>query len=109
MRRRWTVFIADPARDDIARAADYITVELANPMAAARLLADLEGAVETLAAHPATFRPIPFDPWKRDGFRVLPVRNYLLVFRVDEETKNVFVARLFHFRQNWLEELESLS
>ena len=44
MKSRWTVFIADPARDDI-----------------------------------------------------------------DEETKNVFVARLFHFRQNWTEELEGLS
>ena len=38
-----------------------------------------------------------------------PARDDLLVFRIDEETKNVFVARLFHFRQNWTEELEGLS
>ncbi|MBR6022161.1 MAG: type II toxin-antitoxin system RelE/ParE family toxin [Kiritimatiellae bacterium] len=104
----WTVTVAQPAKDDIRRAIRYIAETLSNPPAAHRLLDELESAILSLSVHPARFRALPVEPWRERGYHGLPVRRYLVVYRVDAETRTVHVARVFHTRKDWNTALNSL-
>lgn len=98
---RWTVVLSEPARDDILGAARYIAEDLANPLAARRLVDALEQAVLSLSAHPARCKPLPLSPWRERGYRILPVRRHLVIYRADEATRCVQIARVFHSSRDW--------
>ena len=104
----WTVTVAQPAKDDILRAARYAAENLSNPPAAHRLLDELETAILSLSVHPSRFRLLPVSPWRKRGYHGLPVRRHLVVYRVDAETRTVHVARVFHTLQDWRTALTSL-
>lgn len=42
----------------------------------------------------------------RPGFHWLPVRNHILVYRIDEEASKVYVVRMHYGSSNWREQLE---
>lgn len=104
----WSIQIARPARDDMLHAALYIAETLENPQAARRLLDDLEAAIRSLSVLPMRFRLLPLATWRNRGYHAMPVRRYLVVYRVDSSTRTVHVARVFHSSQNWLSTLSSL-
>lgn len=97
----WTVTVVQPAKNDILGAVRYILDTLDNPPAAHRLLDDLESAILSLSSHPARFRPLPVSPWRERNYHGLSVRRFLIVYRIDTETRTVHVARVFHTRQDW--------
>ena len=105
----WRILVAQPAQDDMLRAALYIAETLANPPAARRLLDDLETAVRSLSTLPLRFRSVPLSPWRERGYHAFPVRRYLVIYRVDPPTRTVHIARVFHSSQDWLSSLSSLS
>ena len=108
MSRQYAVYVADPAADDLARCLEYISVDLQSPMAAARLLADMGRFIQSLASFPSRFRLLPRSPWRERGYHCASVRNYIVIYKVDEARGEVFVSRVFHSLQNWEAMLETL-
>ena len=106
MTGRYSVYITEPAADDIARSLSYIAVELKNPRAAARLLEDIGSRIQSLSLQPARYRLLPMSPWRERGYHCVTIRNYIIVYKVDADA--VFVARVFHSLQNWEAMLDTL-
>ena len=89
------------ARQDTVEIVRYISRELQNPSAAERLAAELIEAGEGLSRFPyANPVYLPVRPLKHE-YRKLPVRNYLMFYRVDEEKKQVTVMRVIYAKRNY--------
>lgn len=74
----------------------YISKELSNPMAADRIAVALIEAGEGLSDFPyANPIYIPIRPLKRE-YRRLIVGSYILFYWVDEERKEVTIARVIY-------------
>ena len=42
------------------------------------------------------------DPYLKElGYRKAVIRNYILIYKVNSETKTVYIMRLFHGRQDY--------
>ena len=94
------------ARQDMVDIVRYIAGQLKNPMAAQRLAAELIEAGESLPAFPyANPAYLPLRPLKHE-YRKLPVHNYLMLYRVDEEKKLITVARVIYARRDYGKMLE---
>lgn len=94
------------ARQDMIDIVRYISVELKNPIAAERLAAALIEAGESIPAFPyANPAYQPIRPLKHE-YRKLPVQNYLMLYRVDEEKKLITVARVIYARRDYERILE---
>ena len=89
------------ARQDLVGIVRYISRELANPAAAERLAGELTAAAEGLRqfpyAHPAV---APIRPLAHE-YRRLRVKNYLLFYWVDEESRMVTVVRVLYARRDF--------
>lgn len=89
------------AMQDMMEIARYISHNLSNPVAAEQLANEMVSAVDRLMEFPysnATHSTI--KPLKRE-YRKLIVKNYLLLYWVDESDKKVTVARVVYGRRDY--------
>lgn len=91
---------------DMVEIARYIAVELKNPIAANNTADELVEAAESIPAFPyANPAYIPIRPLKHE-YRKLIVKNYIMLYRVDEARKLVTVSRVVYARRDYDKILE---
>lgn len=79
----------------------YISSELKNPMAANALADELFKAIESTKAFPyANPVLVPIRPLKFE-YRKLVVKNYLILYRVDESEKVITVTRVLYSKRDY--------
>ena len=78
----------------------YISGELQNPTAAARLAMELVNAAESVLTFPYALPSYqPIRSLKRE-YRKILVQNFLMFYWVDEEKKLVTVARVVYAKRD---------
>ena len=99
------LIIAPSAENDLNSIVDYITFELHNPEAANGLLDDVEEAYDTLETLPSSF-PLCDDAYLRaNGYRQVSIKNYLMIYRVEEVDDIVRILHFYHSTQDYLAKL----
>ncbi len=99
---KYNVHIANTAKSDIVKAADYIEFALKNPAAAGRLLDKVDAVIKKLGTFPCR-NPIVDDTiLAARGIRFIPVNNYLLFYFVSEEEAAVHIVRFLYAKSNWM-------
>jgi len=93
--------ITQPAENDIKEAVRYITEQLLNPSAAAKLLDDAERTILSLTDMPHRYALVREDVLARLGFRFTPVNNYLVFYIIREERKTMVIQRFLYGRRDW--------
>ncbi len=84
--------------DDVIR---YIALALDNRSAAAALLDAMDRCFDELGRTPLMYEACR-DPHLRTlGYRRAVIRNYIVVYKVDDAVRQVTVLRLFHSRQDY--------
>lgn len=89
--------ILPQAESDIKEALDYIADKLFNPMAAVKLMEDMEETIKSVAQFPYS-RPQLKDKRLTLGadYRRAEVKNFVLIYKVVEETKEVRILAAFY-------------
>jgi plasmid stabilization system protein ParE len=84
---------------------DYIADKLANPSAASALLDKVEKCYGSLKRSPRMFNECVDAYLKNRGYRKALIDNYLLIFRIDENSRVVYVLRFFYGAQDYIKQL----
>ena len=101
----YKVVISPSANADLFNALKYIAYELENPQAAAKLADGVDKCYADLEKLPAAHELCRDAALRRMGYRRYPVGNYLVIFRIVEESHEVRVVHIFHTTQNYLSTL----
>ena len=101
----YKVIISPSANADLFNALKYIAYRLENPQAAAKLADGVDKCYADLEAFPSAHEFCRDAALRRMGYRRYPVGNYLVIFRVVEESHEVRVVHIFHATQNYLSTL----
>lgn len=102
----YRVVISPSANADIAAALRYVALELGNPQAAARLADGIGECYAGIGVTPAAHELCRDPVLRRLGYRRYPIGNYLIVFRIVEESREVRVVHFFHATQDYLSALK---
>ena len=86
---------------DLDSAIAYIALALENRIAAASLLDAISESYDNLRAMPLMYEACQDHTLKKLGYRKAVIHNYILIYKVDEEAKTVYIMRLFHGSQNY--------
>lgn len=92
------VVYSPKALADIAHIRDYIRDALMNPSAAEHIVSRILDAGDELAEKPRPGAPFRSNLDLLKYYRYLPVENYILVFRVQNDTAKV--VRVLHCLQD---------
>ena len=99
----YRVIITPTAHREINKIYDYITEELYAENAAKDLMRQVETEVQRLKYAPKIHPQIKkIDELKRE-YRKLIIKNYIILYTIDEENKVVFVSHMCYDRRNYME------
>jgi len=98
----YRIILTKPAELDLEDATRYIAKELQNPIAANKLLDDVEIAVASLVNMPKRNRLVENEFLARLGFRFFMVHNYIIFYIVRDDIKSLTIERFLHSRRDWV-------
>jgi len=94
--------ITDNAEQDLENIISYIVEKLSAPVAASTFLDAVHDCYENLETNPHIYESCRDHRLKKEGYRRAVVKNYILVYKIDEEAKTVTIHRFFYGRQDYV-------
>ena len=91
------------AHNDLNEIVDYITETLYAPGAAAHFAEAVEKCYANLKEHPYMYAAAVMPELTEKGYRRAPVKNYLILYKVDETAKSVRIHRIFYGARNYID------
>ena len=92
----YKLIVSKEAHRDIDEIANYIAYELKNTEAAINFFNDVEDGYRFVEDNPFMYS-LCGDKWlQKEGYRKIPIKNYLVIYRVDETQKYVFIVRVIY-------------
>ena len=97
----YSVRITASAQRDLNGIYDYIASELANRTAAAALLDEVGECYDALRRYPNMYELCRNIHLSTRGYRKAVIRNYVMLYRVDQEKETVWFMRFFYGAQDY--------
>ena len=98
----YNLLVSREAETDIDNIARYIAVQLQNRDAAVGFLDDVENAYSRLIKQPRLYNFCDNARLREKGYRKVILKNYIMIYRVSEETDSVIILRVFYGRMDYL-------
>ena len=99
---QYEVTVTPSADGDLDEIFTYVAEKLKVPDTAAKLVERIYSGLKSLNTMPKRF-PLSRDAFlAKQGFRLLPVDNYLAFYVVDEDTKHVIVHRVLYAKRQYI-------
>jgi plasmid stabilization system protein ParE len=97
----YRVKATESADRDLDEILTYIAETLANPKAAADFADALEERYAALENHPLMFELSRNERLARMGYRRFAVGSYVALYLVNEERREISIARIFYGRRDY--------
>lgn len=95
--------ISELAHQDLDKIVSYIVVQLANPSAASDLLDEVDKCYGYLKSNPMMYAKCQDRRLGKEGYRKVSIKNYVLVYKINETSKTVNILRFFYGAQDYVE------
>ena len=86
----------------------YISKVLLVPETARAWSDYLQKEIAGLSTMPARFSAVDEEPWRSRGYRKMPVKNFIVYYYADDETKTVWVTAVVYGRRDQLNVLKNM-
>lgn len=101
----YEIVLTDIAKEELEEIYDYIFNNLYNELAANNLMNKMEQAIFSLEQNPYKCVEVHIRQ-SNEVYRKLVVDNYIVLYDVDEEDKQVVVYRAIYGKRNYLKIIE---
>ena len=98
----YRLIITELAQQDLDDIVYYITYNLANPAAAGSFLDEVEKCYGHLKRNPLIYAKSNDKRLEKEGYRKALIKNYILIFKINEEQKTVIVYRFFYGPRDYI-------
>lgn len=97
----YDVFLSDNALAELDEIYGYISFSLKEPNSAATLIDEIERSILSLRQMPYLFPERMIGLYAKKGYRQLLVKNYLVIYRIDESLKQVIILTVRYVKSNF--------
>ncbi|HBQ86239.1 MAG TPA: type II toxin-antitoxin system RelE/ParE family toxin [Syntrophomonas sp.] len=98
----YRLVVSELAHIDLDNIVSYVAIQLANPMAATDFLNEVEKCYSYLKNNPRIYERCHDIRLEKEGYRRATIKNYVLVYKVDEAAKVVIIHRFFYGAQDYV-------
>lgn len=98
----YRLVVSELAHGDLDNIFSYIAIQLANPIATTNFLDEVEKCYGYLKSNPLMYERCHDVRLEKEGYRKATIKNYVLVYKVDEEAKAVIIHRFFYGAQDYV-------
>ena len=98
---KYKVFLLPHASRDIDEIYSYISKNLVEPDTALKMVDRIENAIFSLEEMPARGSLRNHGVYASKGYRQLFVKNFTIIYRIDEQKKQVIIVTVRYSRSNF--------
>ena len=99
----YRLIITDSATNDLDSIYSYIKEELLNDTASIQLVTEIENSILRLKSFPESCSYVNDDRLKKQGYRKLLVKNYIVLYTIDSLNNIVTITRIMYSKQNYID------
>lgn len=96
----YKILLTQSFENDLDNTLSYITTKLLNRIAANNLLKKTKETIDMLTDNPSAFPVYHGTSNIKYDYRYILVGNYIIFYRIDEETKTVYIMRFLYSGQD---------
>ena len=104
----YTVKITRQAEEQLKEIRNYIAEELKVPDTAKDWLRGMSEKIKLLDHSPSRVKLVDDEPWRSEGIRRMPVKNFYVYFWIDEGNKIVQVIGVVYQKREQKRQLKQL-
>ena len=93
---KWEIFYSEESKRDLRKILDYISKELHEPGIARNLVRHILGEIGKLDEMSNRRALYDEEPWRSQGLRSFPVKNYLVLYVANEANHSVQIVRVVY-------------
>ena len=97
----YKLIVSIDAHNDVEEIAAYIAYEIKNAQAASRFLDNVENSYRQIADNPFMYALCEDTRLHNMGYRKVVIKNYLVIYRVDEANKTAYVTRVIYVARDY--------
>lgn len=97
----YKLIVSQDAHNDIDEIAGYILNHLKSPQAAVGFLDDVEKSYRQVTENPHLYSLCSDERLENLGYRKIVIKNYLILYRIDEKKQVVYVVRVVYGARNY--------
>lgn len=97
----YKLVITELAHQDLDSIVSYIAVQLSNAKAAGDFLDEVTVCYGFLKSNPMMYERCQDRRLGEEGYRKALIKNYVLVYKINEESKIVSIMRFFYGAQDY--------
>ena len=97
----FNLLVTELAHQDLDHIISYIAVKLSNPKAAGDFLDEVTVCYGFLKSNPMMYERCQDRRLGEEGYRKALIKNYVLVYKINEESKIVSIMRFFYGAQDY--------
>ncbi|MCG8485261.1 MAG: type II toxin-antitoxin system RelE/ParE family toxin [Clostridia bacterium] len=98
----YKLVVSELAHEDLDNIVAYIAIELANPIAATNFLDEVGKCYGSLKNNPFMYERCYDAHLERESYRKANIKNYVLVYKVNEPNRVVIIYRFFYGAQDYV-------
>lgn len=97
----YNLIITDNASDELDEIIRYIAGNLDNLKAASDFLDRINDIYSLLADNPRIYQLCQFSEFKQKQYRKVVIKNYVMIYKIDDNTGNVYIMHFFYGRRDY--------
>ncbi len=98
----YRLIVSELAHQDLDNIVSYIVVQLSNSAAASDFIDEVDKCYGYLKSNPGMYEKCKDKRLEGEGYRRAVIKNYVLVYKIDEILKIVTVLRFFYSAQDYI-------
>ncbi len=102
---KYEVILTEKAKIELKGIYDYISKSLMSEIAAKNLYNKVKDSILRLEDFPESCSIIEHYKDNKYQYRKLVINNYLVIYRIDEENKKVYIVRIIYGKRNYINEI----
>ena len=97
----YKLIVTEAAHQDLDNIVAYISVQLSNPKSAGEFANAVTACHGFLKNNPVMYERCQDGRLRQEGYRKAVIKNYVLVYKINEASKTVSIMRFFYGAQDY--------
>lgn len=104
----YEIIMTPDATTDLMELRDYIADVLLVPDTALSYIRAIREEISKLSEMPGRIKPVDDEPWHSRGIRKIMAKNFYVYYRIDEDSKRVYIMNVIYNRRDQLRQLANM-
>ncbi len=105
----YEIIVTPDAETDLTELRNYIADVLLVPETALTYIRNIRKEISKLAYMAASVAPVLDEPWRSRGIRRIITGNFYVYYRIDSETRRVYVLNIIYSKRDQLRMLSKMN